>query len=444
MSDPNPSTSPTGYGIVPEPPIAPATGGVAAPPPVVPPVQAPPILPADAPPPLRKGPGFLTSLLSLFLVLFAFDAGFSFFSETLGWWFNFHFLSPLSNLVSLVLLLFSLVIYVLMAFTPAIPKRIFLWLSLFAPLAGLVMLPVAIYYYTRLPVFVWCVTGFQLVLAIACLFWAIGGGYTGWPLVGEERLGPRRFSGANLLKFLVLNLVVFLPLLVIYLLVCASLAVSHFSEGFVHLHPGGLSVQVRKYQRADGRIIDLVPMSHIGESEFYQSLSKSFPSNAVILREGVTDHQHLLTNGISYHNLAKSLGIAEQQNVFHPTSEMVSADIDVSEFSKDTIGFLNLTMLIHSKGFDPAVLQKLQGFQPPEHFDEQIMDDVLHLRNRHLLKEIESQLKDSTHLIIPWGAAHMPEISHELEKRGFKIVERQEFQAIRFGSHKTKPAAAKP
>jgi hypothetical protein len=56
-------------------------------------------------------------------------------------------------------------------------------------------------------------------------------------------------------------------------------------------------------------------MSHIGESEFYRGLSKSFPSNSISLMEGVSDTKGLLTNRISYKRMAASLGVAEQQTV---------------------------------------------------------------------------------------------------------------------------------
>jgi hypothetical protein len=42
-------------------------------------------------------------------------------------------------------------------------------------------------------------------------------------------------------------------------------------------------------------------------------------------------------------------------------------------------------------------------------------------------------LPESRHIIIPWGAAHMPEIAREIEKSGFRPGATREYHAIRFG-----------
>src|SRR5208282_3550763 len=93
-------------------------------------------------------------------------------------------------------------------------------------------------------------------------------------------LQPGVFSWRNLSVFLLANVFVLLPAVVFYLVVCAALAVDHFSEGFVALRPGGLTVQARKYVRNDGKTIQLFPMSHIADAAFYQKVSQSFPTNS--------------------------------------------------------------------------------------------------------------------------------------------------------------------
>ena len=67
---------------------------------------------------------------------------------------------------------------------------------------------------------------------------------------------------------------------------------------------------MRKYIRHDGKTILLVPMAHIGEADFYQTLSQSFPTNSIVLMEGVSDDQNLLTNNISYKRMAANLGLS--------------------------------------------------------------------------------------------------------------------------------------
>src|SRR2546430_12251279 len=38
--------------------------------------------------------------------------------------------------------------------------------------------------------------------------------------------------------------------------------------------------------RSDGRAIQLIPMIHIGDSQFYRNLSASFPTNSITQMEG--------------------------------------------------------------------------------------------------------------------------------------------------------------
>jgi hypothetical protein len=223
------------------------------------------------------------------------------------------------------------------------------------------------------------------------------------------------------------------------------LAVDHFSDGFMALRPGGFTVQVRKYVRNDGKMIQLFPMSHVAESDFYQKISQTFPTNSIILMEGVTDTRHLLTNNISYKRLANSLGLAEQHEKFAPSrGERVMADVDVGQFSKETIDFLNLIMLVHSKGINAGVIQKLMQYSPPPHFETRLFDDLLKNRNQHLLEEIQSHLPQSDNLMVPWGVAHMPGVAKEIQKSGFQLAETQEYTVIRFSGHEDQRKSTRP
>jgi hypothetical protein len=196
-----------------------------------------------------------------------------------------------------------------------------------------------------------------------------------------------------------------------------------------------LMVQVRHYVRNDGKTIQLIPMSHVGETAFYRELAQSFPTNATILLEGVSDRRNLLTNRISYQRMARSLGLAEQAKEFQPSrGALVHADVDVEQFATDTIDFLNLVMLIHAQGLNPENTLKLLQYSPPPRVQEQFLEDLLRKRNRHLLEEILARLAQSENIIVPWGAAHMPEIAREIQKSGFRLDATREFMAIRFRS----------
>ncbi|HXT42464.1 MAG TPA: hypothetical protein VN887_20825 [Candidatus Angelobacter sp.] len=406
-------------------------------------VNTPPFLSADSPPPLSPQPTIESSparrliavLLSLCLGLFLADGAVSLVDDSLILFFGIHVLGLIRGVLFFFAALIALVVYGLMGLTPMIPKCLFLPVVLFTPLAQLVVIPFLIYFYSRCEKIAWVTSFCEVLCGLSVLYRVQGGFKFRWPLIAGNRLEARRFSWRNLSAFLLVNLFMLLPAAVGYLCLCAALAVNHFSEGFLALRPGGLTVQVRRYVRDDGKTIQLVPMSHIGEPDFYRKLSQSFPTNAIILMEGVTDRRHLLTNGISYQRVAASLGVAEQVKEFKPSRErLVRADVDVEQFAPTTIDFLNRVMLIYSKGLNAENVQTLIQNPPAPEFQEQLLDDLLRKRNRRLLDEIQSRLPQSEYIIVPWGAAHMPEIAREIQKSGFRLQETREYTALRFRS----------
>jgi hypothetical protein len=382
-------------------------------------------------PTTRRQP--ITLLLNLCLVLFLADAIFSLLDDTLALTLHIHLLAGVRGIVGTFALFVAFLVYVLMGFTPLVPKRIFLPVTLFSPVALLLAVPAWIYFYSRAQQVAWLVSLVQLVFGLLILRHIQGGFKVRWPLFRKELVQGRGFSWGNLVGFWALNVLVILPAILAYFAFCSSLAIGHFSDGFVALRRIGFTVQVRKYVRDDGKSILLVPMSHIGEPEFYRSLAKSFPTNSTILMEGVTDDNNLLTNRITYKRMATSLGLAQQQKEFRPSPvQMVFADIDVDQFTPGTISFLNLVMMIHARG--PTlenVLQLMQCSEPPN-FEEQLFNDILRKRNRHLLQQIHEQFQQSDALVVPWGAAHMPEIAREIQKSGFRLDSAREYVAIRF------------
>jgi hypothetical protein len=192
-------------------------------------------------------------------------------------------------------------------------------------------------------------------------------------------------------------------------------------------------VQTRKYVRDDGKTVRLFPMTHIADPAFYRALSGAITTNSIVLMEGVTDSRNLLTNKISYQRMAKSAGLAEQQKEFDPSrAKVIRADVDIDEFGTNTIGLLNLAMLIHAKGLNTPTLLTLMQFAPPPHFEEQLSDDLLRKRNRHLLTELKARLGESESFIVPWGAAHMPGIAREVQELGFRPAGSEEYVAIGF------------
>jgi len=257
-------------------------------------------------------------LLSACLGFFLADAAISLLDDTLILLFGAHLLAGLRGMVCLFAMLVALVAYALMGLTPMIPKRLFLPLVLFNPLAALALIPFAIYFFGRVQQFAWLISLGQVIVGLSILYLVQGDFKLRWLPITEKQLDAQHFNWRNLSVFLLVNLFVLLPVVAIYLVLCAALAVNHFSDGFLALRPVGLTVQVRRYVRDDGKTIQLFPMSYIGEPEFYRQLTQSFPTNSIILMEGVSDDGNLLTNGITYKRMATSLGLAELLAIMTP------------------------------------------------------------------------------------------------------------------------------
>ena len=397
--------------------------------PTQPAAGSPPPLPPKSEP-FRK---LVAILLSVGLGLFLADAVASLMDSSLVLFCDIHALTLTRGILGLFALLAGIAIYGLIGFVPMVPKRLFLPVTLFNPVALLAVVPFFIYFHGRNREVDWVVSTVQVILGLGILHAVQGGFRLRWPLMGEKQLKARRFSWKYLLGFLLANAFLLLPVIMVCLFLCAALAADHFSEGFLALRPGGLAVRVRKYTRSDGKTIELFPMAHIADADFYRRVAGSFPTNSIILMEGVTDTRNLLTNKISYKRMAASLGVAAQEKEFRPSQgEMVRADVDVEQFGTNTIDLLNLVMLFHSRGVNAGTLLEMMKYSPPPHFEEQLMDDLLRKRNRRLLEEIHSRLSQSEHLVVPWGVAHMPELAKEIQKSGFRLEDSREYVVIRF------------
>ena len=409
---------------------------MAEPPPIIHDSPAPPIL-AETESSPSTGPmaRFLSILLSLCLAAFIVDGLLSVLDQTLAVLFGIHPLAAPRALAFLLAALLAIVVYLLMGFTRRVPKRVFLPLTLFNFLGTILLIPFLIYHYDEIEQGGLVMSCIQLALGLGVFVWGRGEGKSRWLLVGEERLGHQGFGWLNLVGFALANLFVLLPGIAVYLAFSAALAVDHFSGGFLSLRSDGLTARATKFVRDDGKSIELIPMMHVGEPSFYRRVTNSFPTNSIILLEGVSDRSHLIQEKLSYKRLASSLGLVEQQSGFVPgpvSKQSRRADVDVSEFSKSTIELLNLVARVHAEGLgSQAFLDAIRHGEDPD-VAKQLWEDILFLRNRHLLEEIQSGLRESDVLVVPWGAAHMPGVAEGIRTLGFKSSDTEEFKVVLF------------
>lgn len=374
----------------------------------------------------------LVVVLSSCLGLYLADAAISLLDDSLIVFFNFHILSSLRALVGIFSMFMALGLYGLIGLTPMVPKRLFLVIPLSNLAVMLAAFPLAVYFFGQTPRISFCLSIVQVMIALGILCGCLGGFKIRWPLVPVDKLNVRVFSWWNLSIFIVTSIGLIAAIVIYYFLWTAQM-VSHFTEGFMTLHPAGITVQVRKYVRSDGKMIELFPMSHVADANFYWNVARTFPTNSIILVEGVTDSDNLLTNRISYKRMAATLGLSEQKKEFTPASgEVVRADIDVNQFSSDTIACLNVITLLHSKGVTWNTFQQLMQFSPSDRLQEELIEDLLRKRNRHVVEEIKSHLSQTDNIMVPWGVAHMAGIADEIQKAGFQLDSTQDYMVIRF------------
>lgn len=233
----------------------------------------------------------------------------------------------------------------------------------------------------------------------------------------------------------------------------AAIGLAQSSGGYVRLRPDGLYIVERRFQ-AEGNEVRLVGMMHVAQKGFYSEvLPAANPKRpAVVLLEGITDNKQLLgTNRVGYARLAKWLGIeAQEESEFTeqareglqkseagetPSLDFKHSDVDVETFQPKTVAFISAIMsLMNAEDWSEAwtMLSNPESPLNDESSSKVVMQDILHMRNQNLMKEIQSSMKNYQLVVVAWGAMHMPEIEAWLRKNKFKQSEQIERKALAF------------
>ena len=189
----------------------------------------------------------------------------------------------------------------------------------------------------------------------------------------------------------------------------------------------------------------------------------SFPRGALILEEGVTDRNERLSGNLSYRKFARVLGLEQQPaltprvNSGGPAPTSVSGsptktadptaivgradgtsvlrpDIDVSDFSDQTIEFLSQVSQIYQAKGPLDALMRIEAVmnETTSAQVEGFFKDVVAKRNTHVLAAVDAELPHYEAIVIPWGAMHMPGLEQGLKKRGFTIVSQRRLPLVRY------------
>jgi hypothetical protein len=262
------------------------------------------------------------------------------------------------------------------------------------------------------------------------------------------------FDGTHFLHFVIINIVVVPIALVLLLYFGINNLITDRSAGFVQLQPSGLFMSDRVYLLGD-KEVRLTAMIHLGQGNYYSDLADSLPQRgALILAEGVSDEEGLLTETFSYDKLADSIGVESQQQLYfpgrlidaeqllNPTPELLEqtnllpADIDLREFDERTIAVLNALAREVLNADNPlsgysAFLSWIQQ-EMPKDIEKILMNDLIDKRNHVVYSYLVQALPNYDTIVIPWGALHMPGIEREIKKLGFQLKSEQKRKSIDF------------
>jgi hypothetical protein len=343
----------------------------------------------------------LRKFINFYIVLFLIDSLVSLVNALTGWLLNVQPLFIVQTIVGLLVLFLSVPLYFFIGCLRSFQKRVVALLVVFSFWGGL---------FVGLPLPIFCgveKTFFLLSLIQPCVFiiamvlLRYSGGNKHW-LYRAPAFGGVSFRWTRLFGFLAANIFLVLPLIVVFLTVSLSMAVSHFSRDFLQIGLDGISVEARAY-RYEGKTIFLLPTAHIAQDGFYEKSIAPMPvENTVVLLEGVTDKDKLLQDGLSYKGMADTLGLETQDNqIFITDRKWKHCDADISEFSEDTIAFIRNCAAFYrlwASGNRETALQKMASAPQIDH--RSLLKELLDYRNRRVTDCIDDCLPTS---ILGWG-----------------------------------------
>ncbi len=268
-------------------------------------------------------------------------------------------------------------------------------------------------------------------------------------------------------KFFVLFL-----LLLTGLPTAAERLASNDLKNFVRYQPGGLQTSIVSLAGPSGQNLDLVSVVHIGDSGYYGQLNKRFTNYDAVLYELILPDEMAgqplpgqmdTGSGLSglQDMMARSLGLTSQlKSINYSAKNFVHADLTTSGFNQSMqdrqesmLTYLQKAMA-QQGAFDSSQLDISEeemknlnmmalftGTATPQEqrvFKKLMasalaasgglmssMNDstLLGARNKAALDVLDKELqKGQRNLAIFYGAAHMPELQRDLQKKGWKVL----------------------
>jgi hypothetical protein len=404
---------------------------------------------------------------NLFLILFFADGMISILDELLSLCSTGAGIPGLRTLVAGAVIALAVPIYLCLGIDKRLPKRIFIPLILF-----IFCMPFSTWFFPSLSgnrlYSLLAAFGQLLVCILTILHIRRTGSHS--LLMPVEMFQPPFFSIRNTLIFVAANLFIIPTFLVVLVLSATNSYLCRSTAGFMRLTPGGLQMIEREY-RFNNKTVRLRGMIHVGDKHYYDELVHSVPSTrTIILAEGVTDEQNLLRNRFGYGKVSNFLGLASQEKmrfkgrmieaveIEKPATEKIEpglpdilrADVDIRTFHPSTILVLNTfgKHMTDSSSFPQAMIafNAWANKNITAQVQKTLMNDILHSRNRELLRNLDRALLRYDTIVVPWGAMHLPEIEKSLLDRGFALRQERkivgiDFRKLFFGRFFTKSEA---
>jgi len=388
--------------------------------------------------------------INMFLILFAADGLISVVDELLMLVAGTSNLSGVREMFANTVVFMSLPVYLALVMDVRLPKRVLLPLLFFIVWSLLVtwIIPSLAdsHIYGTACSFV------QLLLCLLPIEYARRCGGEGL-LLPVSVFGSKFFNLRHTLKYAAISLVIVPVVFVLLTLASANAYADKATSGFIRIAPGGLYMSERIYKKGL-KTIRLTSMIHVGDKKFYDDLAGSiFAGKTIILAEGVTDDKQLLKNKFGYSKMAGFLGLSSQEKMRlkgrlveaadeeadtkdSAGADILRADIDISDFGKETILFLNTVGRYINEGTSLAdtfiALNKWAEVELTPEMNKIIMDDILHKRSKVLINHLDKAMANYETIVVPWGALHMAEIEESVIKRGFVLQEKKYRLSIDF------------
>ena len=385
---------------------------------------------------------------NFYIIVFLIDAGFSLADELLA-----IFGSPLPlfssgrQLVALLVIVLSMVIYLCLAIDRRLPKRAFLPMILYITWTSLAMWPLSgVIDRGVLPLMASVGQVVIGLLAVALLH--------GRVLLPQKMFQRSFFSLRNTLGFTAINLFL-APVVVLFVsLALVSNYLEEHTAGFLRISPVGVYITESSYHR-NSKEVRLAAMMHVGRQEYYKDLVNSISREAtVILTEGVTDRDHLLKHDFDYSRLAGVIGVSSQDqmqidgnlvdlNKPGPVTagsgdkpDIAWADIDMNQFDPQTVEFLNVIGRTVFSGRSLTEAHAEYSDWATENMTPErvanVMADLFDKRNAAVIASMSKAVQRYETIIIPWGALHMPAIEAAVLEQGFEPGEKKERMSLDF------------